>query len=235
MSKASTAIVSVIIPTLNEADYLDRALLSIGELDQHTECIVVDGGSDDQTPDIARQWQGVKWIAADAPGRGRQMNIGAASAKGDILLFLHADCRLPINAIENVRKACTRHQIAGGSFYLGFTRRHWVLNLCSLLSRINHPLTTYGDQAQFIRRDVFNLVGGFKQSPLMEDLEIQYRLKLHGRLVKIQQPVISSDRRYRRRGPLFHQLFNVLLVILYLAGVSPDQLAKWYRPDMHVV
>jgi len=232
LSKSSSPLVSVIIPTLNEATRIERALLSIGELNADIECLVVDGGSDDRTCEMVQKWPGVKLIPADTPGRGKQMNIGARAAKGDILLFLHADCSLPAGAITNVRRICTEHWVAGGSFFLAFTRRHWVLQLSSLCSRINHPLTTYGDQAQFMRRDAFQAIGGFREWPLMEDLEIQYRLRQQGRLIKIRQPVISSGRRYRRHGPFLHQMFNIFLVTLYLIGVSPERLAKWYRPGI---
>jgi len=230
LSKPSTPLVSVIIPTLNEATRIGQALTSIGELGADLECLVIDGGSDDQTCETIQQWPDVKLIVANAAGRGKQMNIGARSAKGDILLFLHGDCRLPADAIDNMRKAFAQRQVVGGSFCLAFTRRHWVLQLSSLCSRINHPLTTYGDQAQFMRRDAFLAIGGFREWPLMEDLEIQYRLRRRGRLIKIRRPVLTSDRRYRRHGPFLHQMFNIFLVTLYLAGASPERLAKWYRP-----
>lgn len=225
---ASLSSVSVVIPALNEAGHLQQALDSIHY--PQVECIVVDGGSRDATCQIAHKYPGVTLLRSEQPGRGRQMNLGAAQAGGDILLFLHADCRLPEGAIEEVRRVCADDAVAGGSFCLGFARRHWVLSLCSLGSRINHPWTTYGDQAQFMRKDVFQRIGGFQEWPLMEDLEIQYRLRRQGRLVKIRRPVISSDRRYRKRGPFLHQFFNVLLVVLYLLGVSPQRLAGWYRP-----
>lgn len=230
MTQSAIITVSVIIPTLNEAGNLAAALASIGIIEEGVECLVVDGGSRDNTCTIARSWPGVTLIQADQSGRGYQMNLGVASASGDILLFLHADCLLPIDAIKYIQKHCESDKISGGSFCLSFAREHWVLQLCSAGSRINHPLTTYGDQAQFMRRDVFKKIDGFKEWPLMEDLEIQYRLRRHGKLIKIPEPVISSDRRYRRRGPFLHQLLNVVLVVLYLVGVSPERLANWYRP-----
>ncbi len=233
MTQCKTPLVSVVIPTLNEADYLEQALLSIGELNRLVECIVVDAGSVDRTRDIARRWQNVTLLTSEFPGRARQMNIGGRVARGDILLFLHADCCLPDNALDNVQQVLADKKCVGGSFCLGFAQRHWVLRLCSWCSRVNHPWTTYGDQAQFMRRDIFQVIGGFQDWPLMEDLEIQYRLRKHGHLIKIRRPVISSDRRYRRHGPLLHQLFNILLVVLYLLGVSPQRLARWYRPQCH--
>lgn len=235
MSKSGAVTVSIVIPALNEAEHIQQALLSIGALNPAIECLVVDGGSSDDTVSIAQHWPGVKLLTTTHPGRGRQMNLGASEAGGDIVLFLHADCRLPPNAVADVQRVCAAPEVAGGSFCLGFARRHWVLRLCSWGSRINHPWTTYGDQAQFMRRDVFERIGGFQEWPLMEDLEIQYRLRRHGKLVKIRRPVISSDRRYRKRGPFLHQLFNIVLVVLYLTGVSPQRLARWYRPGEHQV
>ncbi len=230
MTPLQNPTVSIIIPALNEAGHIARALHSIGPIGGDVECLVVDGGSSDKTCDVVRHWPGVKLLTTASPGRARQMNIGASAARGDILIFLHGDCGLPAGAITGVRETCAGNEIVGGSFCLAFNRRHWVLDLCSLASRINHPLTTYGDQAQFMRRDAYLAIGGFQEWPLMEDLEIQYRLKQRGRLIKIRQPVVSSDRRYRKRGPLMHQAFNIWLVIMYLIGVSPIRLAKWYRP-----
>ena len=223
----------MIIPTLNEEEQLEQALGSVRESDVTAECLVVDGGSEDRTCDAVERWPGVRLIRADVAGRAAQMNLGARSATGDVLLFLHADCRLPREAIPLLRGTCADRRVIGGSFCLGFVERHWVLQLCNWGSRINHPLTTYGDQAQFVRRDVFLAIGGFKEWPLMEDLEIQFRLQRCGQLKKIRRPIRCSARRFRRRGPVAHQLFNTWLVGLYLLGVSPTQLAKWYRPDVH--
>ncbi|MBL4595514.1 MAG: TIGR04283 family arsenosugar biosynthesis glycosyltransferase [Robiginitomaculum sp.] len=231
MTKASPFSISIIIPVLNEEAYIEQALSSIGD-DAGVECIVVDGGSDDQTCEIVRQWPNVRLIAAGTSSRATQMNMGADHAQGHVLLFLHADCQLPANAVERVRNACAERNVVGGSFCLGFTRRHWVFQFYSWCSQINHPLMTYGDQAQFVCKDVFDRINGFQEWPLMEDLEIQYRLRRQGKLVKIQAPVISSDRRYRRMGPVRHQVFNIVLVALFLMGVSPKRLAKWYKPTV---
>lgn len=223
----------MIIPTLNEEEHLEQALESVRDSDAGTECLVVDGGSEDRTCEVAERWPSVKLLRAGAAGRAAQMNLGARAATGEVLLFLHADCRLPRDALALLQRTCADRRVVGGSFCLGFLERHWVLQLCNWGSRINHPLTTYGDQAQFIRRDVFLEIGGFQEWPLMEDLEIQFRLRSCGRLKKIRRPIRCSDRRFRRRGPVAHQLFNTWLVCLYLLGVSPTQLAKWYRPDVH--
>ena len=221
--------ISFIIPTLNEADYIEKALRSIDIENSDIECLVVDGGSNDGTCAIVRQWPQIQIISADQSGRGYQMNLGARSATGDVFVFLHADCIMPENALVDLRKVLKSDQIVGGSFCLGFVRRHWLLQFSSFLSRINHPLTTYGDQAQFMRRDVFHNIQGFKEWPLMEDLEIQFRLKKKGRLVKIRRPVMSSDRRYQSPGPIFRQMLNVVLVGLFLVGVQPARLARWYK------
>ena len=232
MPAPSSPSISIIIPTFNEAANISAALQSVELPDENVECLVVDGGSEDETCAIVARFPEVKLIVSNQVGRGSQMNAGARAAKGELLIFLHADCRLPKGAVAIVQSVCAEKKYIGGSFCLAFDRRHWVLDLCSLASRINHPLATYGDQAQFVRRDAFVAIGGFQNWALMEDLEIQYRLRRRGRLTKIRRPVVSSDRRYRRRGPLAHQIFNIGLVALYLAGVSPERLAKWYRPQL---
>lgn len=145
-------------------------------------------------------------------------------------MFLHADVQLPAGAFDAIAASLTDPAVVSGGFCLRYPKRHWVLWLCAQASRINHPLMTYGDQGLFVRRSVFEDIGGFSDWPLMEDLEIHYRLRRKGKLVKLQTPVVSSDRRFIQRGPLFQGVFNLTLILLYLCGVSPQRLARWYRP-----
>lgn len=226
---ASQVLLSVIIPTLNEENSLPETLASLPSNPVSAEYIIVDGGSTDATRAVISSKVKCQWLDCPVTGRAEQMNYAVQHARGEVLLFLHADVQLPADAFDLIRAALTDTSVVGGGFCLRYPRRHWVLALCALGSRINHPLTTYGDQGLFMRRDVFECIGGFREWPIMEDLEIQFRLVRRGSLVKLQTPVISSDRRFRKRGPFLHELCNIVLVVLYFCGVSPRRLAVWYR------
>jgi len=157
------------------------------------------------------------------------MNEGAKAARGDIFLILHADTSLPHDSFWMIREALADPSIAGGSFCLCFDHPHRFLWILSMLSRINHPLATYGDQELFLRSDAFRGIGGFKEIPIMEDVEIQKRLRGCGKFIKINKPVVTSARRYLQNGTIRQQLLNTVLVILYHLGISPYLLKRYYR------
>ena len=226
-SKSSRELISVVIPTLNESAHIATTLDSLARNKGACELIVVDGGSDDGTADVVSNYEGVKFIEAPRC-RGTQMNAGARIASGDILLFLHADTLLPPGALLAIRDAVQDPQIVGGSFYLGFDSPDRILRFYTFMSRINHPLFTYGDQAMFVRKGIFDRLGGYKNIPIMEDLEIQRRIRSTGRFVKIQRPVRSSARRFHQVGLIKQQLLNFALVSLYLIGVPPATLKRFY-------
>lgn len=191
------------------------------------EVIVADGGSTDETLEIVRSFPQVQLVTGYR-GRAFQMNAGADRATGDILLFLHADSFLSENAFAHISNACEDPEISAGCFYLKFDLPSFWLKFYSLCSRINHPLFTYGDQGLFIRREIFFSEGGFKPLPLMEDLEIQQRLRKTGRFRKLSCPVTTSARRFEKNGIILQQIKNIGLVGLYLAGISPNRLAQYY-------
>ena len=226
--KRNPMMISIVIPALNEAQTIGTSLAHLQGFDCHPDIIVVDGGSTDGTLEIVRSFPEVT-VLQSPQGRGCQMNRGADAARGDILFFLHADTRLPgggLGAIETIM--ATENGIAGGSFSLAFDDDSYVLRFFAMFSRINHVLFTYGDQGLFVRREVFKGIGGFRDIPLMEDVDIQRRLRRKGRFVKIRHPVITSARRYRARGSLHQQMINILLVALYYGGVSPARLKRYY-------
>jgi rSAM/selenodomain-associated transferase 2 len=217
---------SVIIPTFNEEHHI-KILLQRLSAYKDIEILVVDGGSMDRTLEEVSSFEQVK-IISSKKGRATQMNTGADQANGRILLFLHADTFPPEAFDKHIGSVMHESDFIGGSFYLEFDRVHPLLRLYSLFSRINHTLFTYGDQAIFIRKTMFKRIGGFASIPIMEDLEIQKRMRRSGKFIKLDLPVITSARKFSRDGMFWNQVKNILLVLFYLLGVSPDKLAKHY-------
>jgi len=219
--------ISVIIPVLNESHTIGSCLSRLSVQIGHHEIVVVDGGSQDSTLDIVRSFMNVKHVCSSM-GRGIQMNLGAGIAKGDILLFLHADTLLPTRALCKIESIMEQTGIVAGSFALSFDDSSLLLRLYSLFSRINHILFTYGDQGLFMARRAFESIGGFEEIPIMEDVEIQKRLRRLGRFVKVRPPVCTSARRFLLHGIIKQQLMNIWLVFLYHAGISPFRLKRIY-------
>jgi len=220
-------LISVIIPTLNEEQVIPAALQSLRACEGECEIIVADGGSTDNTIAVARCCPGVTHVPY-RQGRGAQMNAGAGAARGDILLFLHADTLLPRCAFQHITAAMTDPAVAGGCFHLSFDFPSYWLKAFALVARINHILFTYGDQGLFMTARTFKDIGGYKDIPLMEDVEIQKRLRPLGRFVKIGPPVITSARRFVRRGIIRQQMLNTVLVGLYHLRLAPSRLKRFY-------
>jgi rSAM/selenodomain-associated transferase 2 len=220
--------ISVVIPVLNESRIIGSCLSRLQQETTHHEIVVVDGGSQDGTREIVKTFPNVKIL--DSPtGRGRQMNRGASAARGNTLLFLHADTLLPPGGLLRIEKALGQHKdIVAGSFSLTFDYPSPFLRLYARFSRINHILFTYGDQGFFMSKHIFQEIGGFLEIPIMEDVEIQKRLNRLGRFVKIRQPVKTSARRFLFHGIIKQQLLNAALVFMYHSGVSPFKLKRFY-------
>jgi hypothetical protein len=221
-------LLSVVIPTLNEAEYLGATLERVltGE---EVEVIVADGGSDDTTRDVAAV-AGATVLPVDG-GRAAQQNAGAAQAKGRHLLFLHADTLLPEDYEAAVRRALDDPRTVAGAFRFGSSATglsmrlvEWGTNLRS--SFFGWP---YGDQGLFIEKRVFNELGGFAPLPIMEDFELVRRLRRRGRVVTVRESVITSARRWQRLGILRTILCNQAVLLGYFAGISPKRLARFYR------
>jgi rSAM/selenodomain-associated transferase 2 len=219
--------VSVIVPVINEQEQLATTLSHV-PLAPGDELIVVDGGSTDQTLDIARQF--TPHVLNSPPGRARQMNLGAAHATGDVLLFLHADTILPPSGLDAVRRAMQAPQTAGGAFRLAITPATpalqliaWVANLRSRFAQL-----PYGDQALFVRRSLFETLGGYADEPFLEDVTLVRALRRHGRLVLVPQPVRTSGRRWLNEGVVYTTVRNYVIVGLFFCGVAPATLKRWY-------
>jgi rSAM/selenodomain-associated transferase 2 len=220
--------ISVIIPTLNEEKNIANTLACVIGQQMECEILVVDGGSTDKTIHLARQYPGVKVLHSER-GRAMQMNTGAQHATGNMLLFLHADTQLPPLGLAAVYEAMLAPEVTAGCFYLTFDIKNWLYSLYSACSRINHRLFTYGDQALFVRKEVFTQVGGYQVLPIMEDYEIQKRLRKTGRFIKLAMPVQTSARRFEQKGIVKQQLLNIGLMCAYHAGVSPHKIKRLYN------
>lgn len=225
-SYGSSSNISVIIPALNEEKFVLSAILSAKQPSRKCEIIVVDGGSTDDTVRIARSFA----VVIRSPrGRAVQMNAGARHSIGDILLFLHADSYLPPHALANLDKVLSDPQIVGGTFTLRFDHPNLLLRLIAFFSRSTFKFFHYGDQGIFVRREIFEQLGGFNEVPIMEDLDFLQRLRKKGRIALIKLPITSSARRFLENGILRHQLLNIVLVILYFIGKKPHALSKYYE------
>ncbi len=218
--------ISVVVPVLNEASGIAARLRALRS-DGFTEIVVADGGSEDRTAELAAA-EGATVVQAPR-GRARQMNAGAAAARGEVLLFLHADTQLPKSAYWLITDALEDPGVVGGCFRLAFDARHPVLDVSAWASRFETAFTTFGDQGYFVRREAFEAVGGFPELPLMEDVAFRRLVRKRGRFMKLPVAATTSARRFLRKGPLRQQLLNGLLVAAYLAGVSPERLKKHYR------
>ena len=222
-------LVSVVIPVLNDTPQLAGALTSIGH-DPRVEVVVVDGGNGEARATLEDVAPHVRWLRS-APGRWRQMNEGAGASCGQWLLFLHADTRLPSGWIEEVERAAQNPACVGGSFRLQLdSQSRWArLIERGVATRVRWFDLPYGDQALFVRRDVFSSLGGYEDLPLMEDVAFVRRLARAGRLCHSPLQAVTSARKWELDGWIVRSLENVCLVLLFLAGVSPRRLAARYR------
>jgi rSAM/selenodomain-associated transferase 2 len=219
--------ISVIIPALNEESSISAAIESIIPLQPH-EIIVVDGDSTDRTVAICREL-GI-CVLSSPRGRARQMNLGAQHATGDALLFLHADTQLPCSALDDIRRALADPRIVGGRFDVRLDGKHWMLKLIgvmiSLRSRVSKVAT--GDQGIFVRRAVFAELGGYPDLPLMEDVALARALRRRGSVALLRSRVVTSARRWEAEG-VWRTIFKMWwLKALYLLGVSPLRLKRYY-------
>ncbi len=229
---APASSISVIVPVLDEARRLPGLLAHLRACPGLHEILVVDGGSGDGSDVVVEQTAGVHLVRARR-GRGPQMNAGARVATGDILLFVHADTRVPLDVAAWIARALRDPGVVGGAFRIrtvadGPRRPWWAPALALADLRARYTRLPYGDQALFVRAAVFHRVGGFPEQPLMEDLELARRLRRAGRLARVPATVTVSGRRFLARPVYFATVMN-LFPLLYRLGVSPERLARWYH------
>ncbi|HEX7681827.1 MAG TPA: TIGR04283 family arsenosugar biosynthesis glycosyltransferase [Thermoanaerobaculia bacterium] len=219
--------VTVIIPTLNEEDWIAGAVASAFAAGA-AEVIVADGGSADRTPRLATS-AGARMLLSE-PMRARQLNLGADAASHETLIFLHADSRLPTGAAAAVEDALMKGADFGG-FRIVFAEPSRRLRVAAAMINLRTSLThcPWGDQAQFIRREMFLKAGGFLEMPLMEDYELAMRMKRSGRSVLLPMTVTTSGRRFLRKGVLRTAAHNWRTIIRYRMGADIDTLARGYR------
>ncbi len=225
--------ISIITPVLNEEDmiipFLDHLVLLQGPF----ELVIVDGGSSDATCTRIQQYASpfpapLHLLSAPA-GRSGQMNTGAAAAQGEILLFLHVDCRIPEDSLQVITQVCTEQGVCGGAFTHSFGEPglfHAVIgllvNTCTKYSR-----TFFGDFGIFVQRDVFFQAGGFELIPFCEDLEFCRSARRFGRMKQIHRVIRSSPRRFRRIGRVKLTAVYLLAIVLNTAGIRPLFLKRY--------
>ena len=225
---APKAEISIIIPALNEEAFLNDTLAGIPK-DPDLEVIVVDGGSRDKTRELVSA--AGAGLVSSPPGRARQMNIGARAARGKVLLFLHADTRLPQGFQGHIGRILSGPGVAAGAFQLSLYPSLPGLKTIERLANWRSKVLQlpYGDQALFLEAALFHSLGGYAELPIMEDLELIQRLRRCGRIAIASIPVVSSSRRWQDEGIWKRTWKNQTVLIGYFGGLSPGRLARWYH------
>jgi rSAM/selenodomain-associated transferase 2 len=226
--------ISIIIPTYNEADQIASTIQDIKHKVQpdEAEIIVVDGGSTDDTCSIAIELS-VSVLISPRKGRAAQMNAGASLAKGTILYFLHADSIPPPQFTSHIKRAINKAAVAG-CFRLAFDHQHWFLKLNCWFTRFNVNAVRFGDQSLFVTREVFQKIGGFREDLLMmEDQEIIHRIKREGQFIVMDDVVITSARKYLDNGIYRMQGIFFRIWALYYLEYSQERLLKLHKRLIH--
>ncbi|MFK7767818.1 MAG: TIGR04283 family arsenosugar biosynthesis glycosyltransferase [Mariniblastus sp.] len=219
--------ISIVIPSLNEGGQITVAIKSAWQSGA-AQVIVADGGSSDGSRELAGA---ENCVVVDSPrGRGNQLNAGASAATGDVLLFLHADNSLVASGCDQIRDALQNENIKFGAFKQSIQNNKRIYRWIELgnESRVKWQGLIYGDQAMFIRRRVFEEVGGFPDIELMEDFELARRLRRIGKPKLLDGPTFVDARRWEKTGPVRQTIRNWFLSAAYRCGASPEWLAKRY-------
>ncbi|WP_236782755.1 TIGR04283 family arsenosugar biosynthesis glycosyltransferase [Anaerohalosphaera lusitana] len=222
----------MIIPVLHESAVINETVQHVFSIDGSEDCevIVADGSDNADTLGVIKDGRITKMQSS--PGRAIQMNAGANAACGNVLVFLHADTFLPKNAFTVIKNAISKQQYAVGAFKLGLDSDKLTMKIITALANLRNRILRipYGDQAIFIRRELFEELGGFPAIPLMEDIELMKRLKRKGCKVFFSKAkVTSSARRWQKEGPWRCSARNLIISAMYHLGVPAERLVRFYR------
>jgi rSAM/selenodomain-associated transferase 2 len=220
--------VSIIVPTLNEAQGLTETLTQIQQLLPY-ELVISDGGSHDDTLEIAEEF--TEHLVKGSAGRALQMNAGARVATGDIFLFLHADSRIEPASYEKMLHFLGDSEKIGGAFSLCIDSDKWSLRLIARLANLRSKYfgMAYGDQAFFVKNSTFQQMNGFAEFPICEDIDFFKRLRKLGPVILLKEKAFTSSRRWLKEGIWFTTLRNILIATLFKLGFPPRILTKWYQ------
>jgi rSAM/selenodomain-associated transferase 2 len=229
---AEGCLFSVIIPVFHEAEIINTLIKNLCEHHSHEnlEIIVVDGADPHDTIDVIHT-ENVVCLVSEK-GRARQMNAGASVARGEALIFLHADTLVPESAFSCIKSALEDTKVVGGAFDLGIQSNRIIFKIIGKIASLRSRITRipYGDQGIFIRREYFHAIGGYRDVPLMEDVEIMQRIKKRGGKISIlPEKVYTAPRRWEGEGILYCTLRNWIVLVLFCCGVSPQKLVRYYR------
>lgn len=224
----NTFSISVIIPTLNEQDNIASTLNYLRNLNSELELIVADAGSSDSTCERAEE---LSTVIHSKKGRGAQMNAGARKASGDILWFIHADCRPHVDSVQAINQIMTNKTIVGGGFEYNLDHPGSRFRIVEFFSNYkNRKLQLlFGDMGIFVRREVFERMGGYSEIPLMEDMDFSKRLQRYGRITILPQRINTSARRWIEDGYIVNAIRSWLLQTAWALGASPTTLARFYK------
>ena len=223
---------SIVIPVINERKIIHTLLESLRQQAGIRQCqiIVVDGDPNGSTLQVIDD-PAVTQLTS-ARGRGLQMNRGAEEARGDILVFLHADTRLPPGSLSLIDRTLKDPRYVAGAFNLQIASARPVLKLIARTANLRSRVTRvpYGDQAIFIDRDYFVRMGRFREIPIMEEVDLLRRIRRNGdHICILREAVLTSPRRWEAEGPLYTTLRNQLLILLFGLGIKPEKIAQLYR------
>jgi rSAM/selenodomain-associated transferase 2 len=221
----------VVIPTLSEAPRLPRLLQDLTALTVEHQIVIADGGSSDGTLEVAAA-HGCRVVSASS-GRGRQLRAGIAEASGEWLLVLHADVRLSRDALAEAETAMLRPEVHAAAWPLAIPLQGLWFRAVERAAHLRWSWfgLAYGDQGLLLRRSLYDATGGYPDSRIMEDVALARRIARVARIEHFRHPIVVDPRRWTREGRVLGPARNTALLLLFLLGVEPDRLARWYQPE----